>query len=62
MNKNQLVYIIGVGFVGVFGLATTWYAGRKSYKQGVKDGSELTNSLYKLLNEMEKSVSEKTES
>ena len=62
MNKSQLVYIIGVGFVGAIGLATTWYAGRKSYKQGVKDGCELTNSLYELFDKVEKSVSKKTES
>lgn len=62
MNKNQLVYIIGVGFVGAIGLATTWYAGRKSYKQGFKDGCELTNSLYELFDKVEKSVSKKIES
>jgi len=58
MNKNQLVYIIGGGLIGIVGLATTWYAGRKSYKQGVQDGwdncmyvQEFTDKLQKMIDE-----------
>ena len=57
-----MVYIIGVGFVGVFGLATTWYAGRKKHTNKALKMEVNLLIRCKLLNEMEKSVSEKTES
>jgi len=62
MKKEQVIYIIGGGLIGAIGLATTWYAGRKSYKQGLNDGWDNCVVMQNFTNEMQKFIGQKTES
>lgn len=63
MNKNQIVFVAGMAVAGLTGIISTWYAGRKSYKQGVQDGIDATNKMVKVRDEMiEKSFRERIKS
>ena len=62
MNKNQIVFVIGVGFAGLVGGLTTWYAGRKSYNQGLETGCMIAYELCGLKNDLENIADEKIKS
>ena len=52
MNKNQIVFIVGMTIAGVTGAITTWYTGKHSYSKGVKDGIEIMAETIKLRDDL----------